>query len=684
MSEYPAPLSGSTDPQFDAIYLAHGYRLLGWLTRRSRWLWPEARGGRLLATVARRLRPDTQAAYAGPIAPRASLGLAPLSWFSIPLECGHEDPLGVAIEQALSASARHDEGRTQALMQRLLDSDALHPRRKAAQLPDAEFMATARRRVLLIDERLISGSSPRGYQSRRIADFRAMVDEALASHPDAEFWLAPSSDPGRGPWLSSRCGVLPRELRVLRPEYSLRAWLPYFSQVYTVGAAEGMGAILADRPTFVYGRPYYAGWGFTTDLHAFPKRHARPTLAAWFDTTFMRLTHYLDTEREQLGTLEHVLDALQLQYQVAERFRELDHVVGLRFQWWKRRLATPYLSAGGGTLRWARGIADIGRHECAALWGARLRDGAPRDTRHYRIEDGFIHSAELGSDMSPPCSQVIDGSNLYFDASAPSDLTRILNTAGFDAAELARAAALRHSIVEFGITKYNLGRHRPTWPRPVGRRVILVPGQVADDASIRLGTGAVNTAEGLLAAVRERRPTDCIVYKPHPDVLSGNRNGLVQAQRLADVVDLDSDIVSLIEAADEVHTLSSLSGFDALLRGKPVFTYGLPFYAGWGLTDDAISPQPWRERVLTLDMLTAGTLIRYPIYWNWRLALYTTPEAVVRRLATAARRPLRAQGRNWRRPALKAFRWITNALIHLGWRYRQAGHRRNSLVRRIE
>ncbi len=214
--------------------------------------------------------------------------------------------------------------------------------------------------------------------------------------------------------------------------------------------------------------------------------------------------------------------------------------------------------------------------------------------------------------------------------------------------------------------------------------MILVPGQVADDASIRLGTGAVNTAEGLLAAVRERRPTDYIVYKPHPDVLSGNRNGLVQAQSLADVVDLDSDIVSLIEAADEVHTLSSLSGFDALLRDKPVFTYGLPFYAGWGLTEDAISPQPWRERALTLDMLTAGTLIRYPIYWNWRLALYTTPEAVVRRLATAARRPLRAQGRNWRRPALKAFRWITNALIHLGWRYRQAGHRRNSLVRRIE
>ena len=71
-------------------------------------------------------------------------------------------------------------------------------------------------------------------------------------------------------------------------------------------------------------------------------------------------------------------------------------------------------------------------------------------------------------------------------------------------------------------------------------------------------------------------------YKPHPDVLSGNRNGLVDAARFADIVDADADLISLIEHADEVHTLSSLSGFEALLRGKAVFTYGLPFYAGWG------------------------------------------------------------------------------------------------------
>ena len=95
-----------------------------------------------------------------------------------------------------------------------------------------------------------------------------------------------------------------------------------------------------------------------------------------------------------------------------------------------------------------------------------------------------------------------------------------------------------------------------------------MPGQVADDASIRLGTRAIATADALLREVRKRSPDAFIVYKPHPDVLSGNRTGLIDAQRLADVVDTEADLLSLVDVADEVHTLSSLAGFDALLRGK--------------------------------------------------------------------------------------------------------------------
>ncbi|GAF61710.1 capsular polysaccharide export system protein KpsC [Psychrobacter sp. JCM 18903] len=78
-----------------------------------------------------------------------------------------------------------------------------------------------------------------------------------------------------------------------------------------------------------------------------------------------------------------------------------------------------------------------------------------------------------------------------------------------------------------------------------------------------------------------------------------------------------------LECVDEVHTISSLTGFEALLRGLDVTCYGLPFYAGWGLTADIdaqLSPKAdylerrKRDTTLTLEQLLYCALIRYPLY----------------------------------------------------------------------
>lgn len=69
----------------------------------------------------------------------------------------------------------------------------------------------------------------------------------------------------------------------------------------------------------------------------------------------------------------------------------------------------------------------------------------------------------------------------------------------------------------------------------------------------------------------------------------GNRKGNIPTELIAELADyqaLDADIIQCIQRADEVHTMTSLSGFEALLHGKQVHCYGLPFYAGWGLTVD--------------------------------------------------------------------------------------------------
>jgi capsular polysaccharide export protein len=154
---------------------------------------------------------------------------------------------------------------------------------------------------------------------------------------------------------------------------------------------------------------------------------------------------------------------------------------------------------------------------------------------------------------------------------------------------------------------------------------------VETDASIRFGAPGVKTCMGLLRAVREANPTACVIYKPHPDVVARLRSTGVDEEKAAlwcDAVVTDTPMGGLLPLVDEVHVLSSLTGFEALLRGKRVTCYGQPFFAGWGLTQDIV-PVPRRSRRLNLNELVAGALILYPTYVSRATGRFTTPERAV-------------------------------------------------------
>jgi capsular polysaccharide export protein len=299
--------------------------------------------------------------------------------------------------------------------------------------------------------------------------------------------------------------------------------------------------------------------------------------------------------------------------------------VGISF--WKRR-GFRALSASGQRPRFARRAQEAvsiakARGGVVAVWASREpSDLAPlaaaAAVAMVRIEDGFIRSTGLGSDFVLPASLVIDRRGIYYDPAQPSDLEVILATSPFPDALIARARRVVDLLDRRRITKYNLARLSAAIPPAAGRRSILVPGQVTDDRSVLLGGCGVTTNAALLEEVRRRNPDAFIYYKPHPDVEAGHRAGFLsdaEAIRHADVVLRDIGILEAMEQVDEIHTLTSLTGFEALLRGKPVTTYGQPFYAGWGLTTD-VRPLARRTRRLTLDELAAGALILYPVYLN--------------------------------------------------------------------
>ena len=320
---------------------------------------------------------------------------------------------------------------------------------------------------------------------------------------------------------------------------------------------------------------------------------------------------------------------------------------------WKRATMDAMLWDGTGPTRYgapryaaraeavpAGGQALIGVARAPGDLAARL---TARGGRVGEVEDGFIRSSGLGANCVPPLSVVVDFLGAHVDPSRPSTIETLIATADFPPALLARAAALRGTLVASGIGKYGGGKYgsaAPVAAQRGPRRRVLVCGQVEDDRAVLLG-GAGMTNAGLLERARALEPEAEIIWRPHPDVEAGHRKGAIPAAdvaRLADRTERSAPITTLFAEADAVHVISSLAGFEALLRGREVITHGLPFYAGWGLTRDlADVPGRRREaaerRPVTLDMLVAATLILYPRYLDPVTRLPCGPELLVRRMA---------------------------------------------------
>ena len=352
---------------------------------------------------------------------------------------------------------------------------------------------------------------------------------------------------------------------------------------------------------------------------------------------------YADPYTGAPSTVERALDVAAEWRRTCDQNRKVAVCVGMQF--WKRRRIAQFLHTGVRPPAFRHGAeasaqAAKRRGGAIAAWASRMPPGlaeaASRDcVPMLRVEDGFLRSVGLGSDFNLPCSIVLDGSGLYYDPAQPSDLEHLLAASAFTPALLDRARALIGRLVLSGLTKYNTGAASlPSLPAN-GRRTILVTGQVADDLSVRLGGGAVTSNIDLLRHVRAANPDAYIVYKSHPDVDAGHRPGVIpdsEALSLADALARGAPMGALIGAVDELNTMTSLAGFEALLRGRHVVVWGRPFYAGWGLTAD-MAAIPRRTRRLTLEELAAGVLLLYPRYLDPVTGLPCPPEVLLDRMA---------------------------------------------------
>ncbi|AJQ93890.1 capsular polysaccharide biosynthesis protein [Gynuella sunshinyii] len=506
--------------------------------------------------------------------------------------------------------------------------------------------------------------------------FQTMLTAAITENPDATIYIKTHPEVSSGQKAGYLTDIADTD-KIIKITGSVNpmSLIEQADKVYVVSSTMGFEALLLNKPVSCFGLPWYAGWGVTDDRQHCPRRVRQRSIDELFSAAYLHYCRYLDPYTHQPGQILDVIRWLQHQRQMASQYSGRMIVIGWRR--WRAHNLKPLLSLYPEKILFADTCSKAAKlqlrpDDCLLTWGQNEPEGLQQlsqaaGARVLRIEDGFIRSVGLGSDLIRPMSLVFDEQGVYFDPRYPSSLETILSHSRFDDKELLRAQNVRAFIVNHGISKYNVESRKPVNWNSQGKKILLVPGQVETDASILYGCTTVKTNLDLLKAARSADPDAFIVYKPHPDVMSLNRRGrlaMSAAAQWADHIETESSVVSCLDACHEVHTMTSLTGFDALLRNKKVVVYGQPFYAGWGLTVDKESDGiafTRRQRKLSLDELVAGSLLRYPIYWDWSLNGYTSCESVLReiveqrsalehngRLQTLQRGYLRRQGRKLR------------------------------------
>ncbi|MDC7919685.1 hypothetical protein OIU05_27780, partial [Escherichia coli] len=515
---------------------------------------------------------------------------------------------------------------------------------------DSLYGPKNRKRILVIGQ--VEDDASIEYGSRIKYTNNELVTIARLENPDAQIIYKPHPDVLNG---FRKYQSNPKDVRhlcqIIEQDVPLFQALETIDHVYTISSLAGFEALIRNIRVTTMGCPFYSGWGLTDDRQANSRRTRKLSIDELCAASYILYPKYFNPIYKKYITPEEALELIIHQRELEQKIPEgissdlkpvVTTVFGVHINDWKRPIIeswfpdkkfiyVPFKFKDQAMVeRWVKKI-KANKNAELLIWGMRLPEAFKSiDIKKTYVEDGFLRSVGLGAAHTPPLSLNFDSKTLYFNAREESDLESILNTFEFDHELLERARNLKEKLIDSGLSKYNNAE-----PIDINliygekkRKRILVVGQVEDDASIEYGSLVKYTNNELVTIARLENPDAQIIYKPHPDVLNGFRkfySDPKDVRRICQILTQDIPLSQALETIDHVYTISSLAGFEALIRNIKVTTMGCPFYSGWGLTDDR-QENPRRKRHLTIDELFAAAYILYPKYLNPLTRKYITPE----------------------------------------------------------
>ena len=507
--------------------------------------------------------------------------------------------------------------RSSQAIQKIIEYDITKYNQKFSRINSAKFSNHAQN-ILVVDQTY--GDQSIKYSGANESTFQLMLKKACKDHPDATIWVKTHPDviAGKAKSHFSKQDLNHPNIKLITENFNPIELLKHIDEVYVVSSQMGFEALMCGKKVHCFGVPWYAGWGLTNDtfapLNVLNGRRNKPrSLMHLFACAYLKYARYVNPITAQKCELE---DIIQLLIPNVEKQKILNSsYIAYGFSPWKKQFIASFLGFPKLYLKFKRYLKPS-KNANVIAWGKKAKKLKALNYQNViTVEDGFIRSVGLGAKLIRPCSLVFDDIGIYYDATEPSRLENLLQNFALNDAQRLRTQSLIRLLIDLNISKYNVGDLHKI-DRPAHRHVLLVIGQVEDDLSIQLGGVGIKTNLALLQKVRENNPNSFIIYKPHPDVQAGLRVGEIQPNDLlkyANQVELNASILQCLEICDELHTITSLSGFEALIRGIPVHCYGLPFYAGWGLTHDLYSCQR-RTKIIDLETLVYATLVKYASY----------------------------------------------------------------------
>ena len=408
--------------------------------------------------------------------------------------------------------------------------------------------------------------------------------------------------------------------------------------VCVVTSQVGFEALIYGKDVHVFGRPFYSGLGLTID-HKVNNPNFEITLDQLVFSSLVKYQICIDPRTKKKCEIEDIMEYISNLREASKLFpKDLE---GISFTPWKaRQINRFFYPITGKRLKFFRRYKT--KMQNVVVWGKNIKmeNYISKLNNYISVEDGFIRSVGLGAELYPPLSLLFDKKGIHYDASRSSDLEYLLQNFNVNCNGIIRARRIIDLIIKLKISKYNLRLKKKMnlQSNILNKQIIGVLGQVETDNSIIFGVPEDTISKtnfALVEQVRKDYPDAYIIYKPHPDTESGLRiKGTKDSSIIknADFIANKISIEDLFNEVDRVAVFTSLGGFEALLRGISVTTYGLPFYAGWGLTDDKLHNHIWakrRTRKLTIEELTFITLAKYPLYSSIKFNCLTEVENII-------------------------------------------------------